>query len=86
MIYKENVIIALWQGKIIVLTFNDKFCEGQAFSYLLPTGKFGYNSPGGISISLAQYFNQRLLNFNHYFASHRIQIYTEYIFLAQGSA
>ena len=52
------------------------FCEEQAFRYLLPKGKFGYKSPRDISIIPAQYFNQRLLNFNQYFASD-----ADYIFL-----
>ena len=47
----------------------DKFCEKQAFLHLLSKGKFGYNAAADILISLVRYFNQRLLNFNLYFAS-----------------
>ena len=52
-----------------VSSLSGKFCEEQAFSYLLPTGKFDYHAPRGISISLARYFNQSLLNFDQHFAS-----------------
>ena len=52
-INEENLIVAPGQGKI----------------YLLPMGKFGYNSPYNISICTARYFNQILLNFIQYFAS-----------------
>ena len=65
-IIEENVIIAPRQGKNASLSnvLSDKFCEKQAFPYLLPTGKFGCNVPGDISISLSWYFNERLVNFN----------------------
>ena len=32
---KESVIIALWQGKIPFSILSDRFCEQQAFPYLL---------------------------------------------------
>ena len=63
-----NVIIAPGQGKKPVSTLSDEFCEGQAFPYLLPKGKFGYKASGSIPISPAWYFNQRLLKVNQYFA------------------
>ena len=65
----KNVIIAPGQEKKPVSILNDEFCEEQAFPYLLPKGKFGYKAPRDIPISPARYFNQRLLNFNQYFAS-----------------
>ena len=65
----EKVIIAPVQGKKPVSILNDEFCEEQAFPYLLPKGKFGSKAPRDIPISPAQYFNQRLLNFNQCFAS-----------------
>ena len=46
-----------------------ELCEEQKFPYVLPKGKFSYSVPQDILISLARYFNQRLLNFNQYFAS-----------------
>ena len=58
-INEENVIIAPGQGKIPVSILIDKFCEEQAFSYLLLIGKFGFNAPRNIPVS--QFFNQRLL-------------------------
>ena len=58
----EHVIIAPGQGKKIFSILRDKFCE-QAFPYLLPKDKFGYNAPRDIQISPTQYFNQWLLNF-----------------------
>ena len=41
----ENIIIALGQGNRTVLLLMDRLCEKQAFPYLLPMGKLGYNSP-----------------------------------------
>ena len=55
--------------KNTVLIFSDEFCEEQAFPSLLPKGKVGYKAPRDIPISPARYFNQRLFNFNQYFAS-----------------
>ena len=52
-----------------VIILNDEFFEEQAFPYHLPKGKFSYKAPRDIPISSARYFNQRLLNFNQYFAS-----------------
>ena len=68
-INEENVIIAPGQRKTPVLILKDEFYEEPAFPDLLPKGKFGYNVPWDIPISPARYFNQRLLNFNQYFAS-----------------
>ena len=45
----------------------DKFCEEQAFPYLLTSGKSGYNASQYIPKSPSAYFNQRLLNFNQCF-------------------
>ena len=67
------------KGKKTVSILNDEFCEEQAFPYLLPKGKFGYKAPRDIPISPAWYFNQRLLNFNQYFASD-----AAYIFFARS--
>ena len=64
----ENVIIAPWQGKKPASILSDEFCEEQAFLYLLPNSKCGYNVPRDIPKTSAWYFNQRLLNFNQYFA------------------
>ena len=79
MINDENVIISKGEGKKPVSILNDEFCEDQAFPYLLPKGKFGYKVHRDIPISLARYFNQRLLNFNQYFASD-----ADYIFFARS--
>ena len=57
----------------------EKCCKEQAFKYLLPKGKFGYNAPRDIQITPAWYFNQRLLNFNQYFASD-----ADYVFFARS--
>ena len=65
----ENVITAPDQGNKPVSILSDEFCEEQAFPYLLLIGKFGYKAPRDIPMGPARYFNQRLLNFNHYFAS-----------------
>ena len=43
---------------------SEESSEERAFPYLLPKGKFPYKAPQDIPISPAQYFNQRLLNFN----------------------
>ena len=58
--YEENIVIAI---------LKDKFCEEQAFPYLLPSGKSGYNASRYILKSPSPYFNQRLLNFNQCFTS-----------------
>ena len=44
-------------------TLSDKLYGKQAFPYL-PAVKHGYNASRDAPISLARYFNQRLLNFN----------------------
>ena len=41
------------QGKTPVSILGDEFCEEQAFPYLLPKCKFGYNVPRNIQISPA---------------------------------
>ena len=74
----KYVIIAPGEGKKTASTLDDEFCEEQAFPYHLPKGKFGYKAPRDIPISPAQYFNQRLLNFNQYFGSD-----ADYIFFAR---
>ena len=63
-INNKNNTIAPGQRKTPVSILSDEFCEEQAFPYLLPKGKFGYNTPRDIPISPDRYFNQRLLNFN----------------------
>ena len=78
-INEENVIIAPGQGKNPVSILSDKFCEEQAFRYVLVKDKFGYKAPQDIPISPAWYFNQRLLNFNQYFTSD-----ADYIFFARS--
>ena len=50
-INEENVTIAPRQRKKTISILSDKFCEKQAFLYLLPTGKFGYNASQDIAIS-----------------------------------
>ena len=77
-INEKNVIIAPGQGKITSFNFSKKFYEEKAFPYLLPKGKFGYNTPRDIPISPAWYFNQPLLNFNQYFTSD-----ADYLFFCQ---
>ena len=57
----------------------DKFCEKQAFPYLLPKGKPDYSVLRDIPISPGRYFNERLLNFNQHFASD-----ADYIFFARS--
>ena len=65
----ENGIIAPWQGKNPVSILSNECYEEQAFPYLLSKGKFDYKAPRDVPIRPARYFNQRLLNFNQYFAS-----------------
>ena len=72
----ENGVIVPWQGKNPVSILSDECCEEQAFPYLIPKGKFDYKAPRDVSIRPTRYFNQRLLNFNQYFASD-----ADYIFL-----
>ena len=44
-------MLLLHQGKVKkVSILSDEFFEEYAFPYLLPTGKFGYNSPQDILI------------------------------------
>ena len=75
----ENVKIAPGQAKKSVSVLKDQFCEERAFPYLLLKDKFGYKALWDIPISPARYFNQRLLNFNQYFASD-----ADYIFFARS--
>ena len=77
-ILEENVIIAPGQEKFSASILSDEFCGQEAFSYLFPRGRLGYNTPGDVPISPAQYFNQRPLNFQ-YFASD-----ADYIFFARS--
>ena len=77
-INEENVIIAPGQGKSPDSILGDEFCEEQAFTYLVPKGKFGYSVARDIPVSLDRYFNQRLLNFNRPFA-----LDADYIFFCQ---
>ena len=71
----ENFIIASGQEKTISI-LSDEFFEEQAFPYLLPKGKLGYNAPQDIPISPE--FNEWLLNFNQHFASD-----ADYIFFSK---
>ena len=73
--YTPNCI--KWNKTISIL--RDYFCEKEAFFYLPPECKFGYNAPQDIPICPARYFNQILLNFNQYFASD-----ADYIFFARS--
>lgn len=66
-INEGNLITAPGQRQTPVSFLSDKFCEEQTFPYLLRRGKSGYNAPQDILISPALYFNQTLVNFNHYF-------------------
>ena len=75
----ENVIIAPGQGKKTVSNLSNTFFEEPVFPNLLTKGKFGYKAPQDIPISPARYFQQRLLNFNQYFASDVDYIYFYYI-------
>ena len=68
----KNVIIAPGQGKKPVSILCDELYEEQAFPYLLPEWKFGYETPQDTPISSAWYFDQRLLSFNQYFSSDAI--------------
>ena len=81
LVIEENAIIASRQAKT-VSSLNDEFCEQKEF----PKGKFGYKAPRDIPISPAPYFNQRLLNFNQYFASLNLFILctdADYLFFAR---
>ena len=78
-INEKNVIIAPGQRKTPASSLGDEFCQEQAFPYLLPKGEFGYSVPRDIPISPSRHFNQRLLNFNQYFASD-----ADYIFFARS--
>lgn len=53
----------LSKEKKLVSVLSNEFCEEQAFSYRLPKDKLAYNAPRDITISLARYFIQWLLNF-----------------------
>ena len=75
----ENIIITPGQRRKRVSVLKDESCEEQVFPYLLPTGKFGYNTPRDIPKTPARYFNQRLLKFNQWFASD-----ADYIFFARS--
>lgn len=72
-IFEENFIITPGQGKIPASILSVGFVKSEHF----PTGKCGYNSPRDIPISPASTYNQRFLNFNHFFAS-----YADYILLS----
>ena len=65
----ESPITEPGQRKKPVSILSDEFCECS------PKGKVGYNAPRDIPASPAQYFNQRLLNFNQDFASDVSYIY-----------
>ena len=56
-------MLLLQQGK---KTLSEKFREEQALTHLFPTSRFDYDAPRNIPISPVWYFNQRLLNFNHF--------------------
>ena len=65
------------ENKKPIAFFQDQYCEELAFPYLFPTGKFGFNVPRPVNLSLTRYFNQRLLNFTQRFSSN-----ADYIFFA----
>ena len=67
---QKNVIIAPERGKTPFSIFSDEFCEEQQFPHLFLKRKFGFNPPRNIPICPSRYLNQRLLNFNQYFALH----------------
>ena len=52
-INNENIIIAAGQEKKTASILSDESCEEQAFTYLLPKDKVGYNAPWDVSISPA---------------------------------
>ena len=55
-------MVLLDQGKKKKASVLDnKFCEQQVFSYLLPKGNFDYDAPSKCSISPARYFSGTLL-------------------------
>ena len=62
----ENVITGPGQEIKTVSILSEESPEEKAFPYLLPKGKlrYSYKAPQDISISLAWYFKERLLNFN----------------------
>ena len=64
-----NFIIAPGQEKKPVSILNNKLCTEQALPYLLAKDKFDYKAPQNIPVNPAWDLNQRLLNFNQYFAS-----------------
>ena len=51
---EENLRIVPAQRKKTFSIFSDKFCDEQAYSYLLPKGKCGYTTPRDILISHAR--------------------------------
>ena len=63
------------KGKKTVSNLSNTFFEEPVFPNHLTKGKFGYKAPQDIPISPARYFQQRLLNFNQYFASDVDYIY-----------
>ena len=73
----EEICIALGERKIHNSLLADESCEVLAFSYLFPTGKFGYNVKRIYKLSPIKYFNQRLLSYTQLFASE-----ADYIFYA----
>ena len=86
LIDKQNLIIEPRQGKTQVLVLSDSICEEQVlFSYLLPKGKFTFNSPRNIPVSRARYFDQSLLNFNQYFASDAIFVFCQVFLITAGT-
>ena len=67
------------KGKKTASNLSNAFFEEPAFPNLLTKGKFGYKAARDIPISPVRYFQQRLLNFNQYFASDADYIYFYYI-------
>ena len=67
------------KGKKTASNLSNAFFEEPAFPNLFTKGKFGYKAPRDIPISPVRYFQQRLLNFNQYFASDADYIYFYYI-------
>ena len=77
--------IAPGEGKRPQAIFDDEYCEEQAFPYLFPTGRFGYNVSRQVKLSPVRYFNQRLLNYTQHFSSDSNYIFFAHCVLQQRS-
>ena len=52
---EDNITIAPMQGKTPLSILRDDYCEGLAFPYLFPTGKFGYKVKRKVPLSPVKY-------------------------------